>query len=165
MTTLSASDRSALADLVDRYAALVDDREFDALGRLFTDDAVLRQPRPPREMESADVVRGRQAIVANFARLRDLRASQHAVVGRLFAAGGATVSEDAAGEDVAAEATGRIACIAHHVSGADDRLVDHAWHLTYHDVYRRAGGAWLIAERTLRLSWIETRTVGVVRDR
>ncbi|GAA4802367.1 hypothetical protein [Tomitella cavernea] len=60
---------------------------------------------------------------------------------------------------------GRVACIAHHVSGPDERLVDHAWHLTYEDSYRRADDAWLIAGRTLRLGWIEKRTVGVLRPR
>jgi len=166
MTGLSVGDRLALSDLVDRYAAHVDDRDFDSLGALFTDDAVLRQPRPPRRMEPTDDVRGRESIVANFARLRDLRATQHAVVGRAFAAASGTAPDAAspAGSAVT-EATGRIACIAHHVSGADDRPVDHAWHLTYRDLYRRNGDAWLIAERTLQLHWIETRSVGAVRDR
>lgn len=150
---LATADRAALTDLVDRYAALVDDRDFDALGALFTDDAVLRQPRPPRTMAPADAVHGRAAIVANFTRLRGLHATQHAVVGRVFSAAGP------------AEATGRIACIAHHVSGADGALTDHAWHLTYLDRYRRSDGRWRIRERILRLDWIEERDVGATRPR
>ncbi|QDQ98845.1 nuclear transport factor 2 family protein [Tomitella fengzijianii] len=151
MTALSVADRLDLADLVDRYAALVDDRDHDALGALFTPDAVLRQPRPPKQMDPVDEVVGRAAIAGNFARLDGLRATQHAVVGKVFTAG----SDGAA--------SGRIACIAHHVSVSDDRSVDHAWHLTYEDVYRRTDGVWQIAARTLRLGWIEKRTVGAVR--
>ncbi len=45
-------------------------------------------------------------------------------------------------------------------------MVDHAWHLTYLDRYRRdEAGGWRIAERTLRLEWIEKRSVPVVRRR
>ncbi|WP_182348378.1 nuclear transport factor 2 family protein [Tomitella gaofuii] len=150
---LALADRIALTDLVHRYAALVDDRDLAGLGALFTADAVLRQPRPPEEMAPVDEIGGRDAIVRNFARLEGLRTTQHAVVGTVFTAG------------PPGQAWGRVACIAHHVSGPDARLVDHAWHLTYEDAYRRTGDAWLIAERTLWLSWIEKRTVGAVRPR
>ena len=146
------ADVLALTALVERYAALVDDRDFEALGALFTEDAVLRQPRPPRRMAPDDEVHGRAAIVANFGRVGRLLATQHAVVGKAFTA-----------TDAGAE--GRIAAIAHHVSADGDRLIDHAWHLTYLDRYRRDGADWLIAERTLRLEWIEQRTVTAVRER
>ncbi len=39
--TLNAADRAALADLVHRYAARVDDRQFDSAAELFADDAEL----------------------------------------------------------------------------------------------------------------------------
>lgn len=148
---LEIADRIALSELVDRYAALVDDGDFSGAADLFTEDAVLRQPRPPHSLEPTDEVCGREALVHNFGQLRALRATQHAVVGRLF------------GADAEDRATGRIACIAHHVSG-DATLVDHAWHLTYLDRYRRVDGRWLIAERILRLHWIERRPVSAPRS-
>lgn len=41
MTTSELMERTAINDLLDDYAFAVDSRDWDALGRLFTDDAVL----------------------------------------------------------------------------------------------------------------------------
>ncbi len=45
--SLSVADRLALSDLVHRYAASVDDRHFDAVAKLFTEDAEWAVPDPP----------------------------------------------------------------------------------------------------------------------
>lgn len=158
---LPAADLIALAGLVDRYAALVDDREFAALAALFTEDAVLHQPQPPKRMTPSGTVVGRSAIEENFAQLRAVEATQHAIVGRVFDAADSPETPDGP-----ARAAGRIGCIAHHVSGSDAAAgghgrTDHAWHLTYRDRYRRVGSVWLIAERTLDLHWIEARRVAL----
>lgn len=155
---LPAADRLELTDLVERYAALVDDRDFDAVAALFTEDAVLRQPRPPKRMEPSDTVVGRAAIEANFAQLTALHATQHAIVGAVFTSrpGGDT------------RATGRVSAVAHHVSGRsgpNGELTDHAWHLVYRDEYRKDDEVWRIAERILDLRWIERRRVASVRSR
>jgi SnoaL-like domain len=56
--------RAEIAELLTRYAFLIDDHEFDALGELFTPDARFGSPG------SAHV--GREAIVANYRALGDL---------------------------------------------------------------------------------------------
>ncbi|EUA09889.1 snoaL-like domain protein [Mycobacterium kansasii 732] len=45
--SLAPADRLALSDLVHRYAAHVDDSEFDAAADLFTAAAELTTPDPP----------------------------------------------------------------------------------------------------------------------
>ena len=56
--------RAEIAELLARYAFLIDDHEFDALGELFTPDARFGSPG------STHV--GREAIVANYRALGDL---------------------------------------------------------------------------------------------
>ena len=51
-------DRFAISDLVVRYATLLDDAQWDALGELFTEDGVFGSPH------STTV--GRAAVVENF---------------------------------------------------------------------------------------------------
>lgn len=53
--------RQACADLVARYAYLNDERRYDDLADLFTDDAVLYRPSAPDQ-----AVAGRPAILAAF---------------------------------------------------------------------------------------------------
>ncbi|WP_415821978.1 nuclear transport factor 2 family protein, partial [Mycobacterium senriense] len=62
--TLSADQRAALSDLVHRYAANVDDREFDAVAILFAADAELVAPAPPADLLPIHSHRGRDAITA-----------------------------------------------------------------------------------------------------
>ena len=45
---IDITDRAALTDLVHRYAALVDDRKFDSVAKLFTENAALTLPDPPK---------------------------------------------------------------------------------------------------------------------
>jgi hypothetical protein len=62
MTTLDeAAIQRACGALVSRYAYLNDERRFDELATLFTDDAVLYRPSAP-----AQAIRGREAILAAF---------------------------------------------------------------------------------------------------
>jgi ketosteroid isomerase-like protein len=53
MTELDVGDRLALAELPERYAALVDARDLDRLADLFSADAVLVTPDPPRSSAGA----------------------------------------------------------------------------------------------------------------
>ena len=56
--------RAEIAELLARYAFLIDDHEFDALGELFTPDARFGSPGSTHT--------GREAIVANYRALGDL---------------------------------------------------------------------------------------------
>ena len=70
---LSADDRAALTDLVHRYAARVDDRQFTSLADLFTDDAELMLPDPPAVLDPVTTHRGHPAIGAALVQRRGHR--------------------------------------------------------------------------------------------
>lgn len=150
--TLSADDRSALSDLVHRYAARVDERQFDAVAALFTDDAVLEVPEPPKALRPIHAHRGRDAITAAVASVTAVVRTEHAIVGEVY---------DAAGPGAA---RGRVACIAHHWDQRGDELVDVVWHLRYDDEYRRSD-RWRISRRALTINAIETRAARRLRPR
>lgn len=148
----SAADRLALADLVHRYAAGVDDRRFGDVVALFTDDAELTLPDPPKSLEPVLVHRGRHAIAEALAAVGAVERTGHAVVGEVYAAGPDPDS-----------ARGRIACIAHHWSRRDDHIGAVVWHVRYDDAYTRTAGGWRIARRVLTIDAIETRPVRRLR--
>ncbi len=150
---LSADDRAALTDLVHRYAARVDDRQFTALADLFTDDAELVLPDPPAVLDPVTTHRGHPAIGAALGSVAATVRTQHAIVGEVYDAGFQPGS-----------ARGRIGCIAHHWVRRDDRLRDITWHLRYADDYQRtADGSWRIRRRVLTIDAIDTRPVRQVR--
>ena len=111
--TLSPSERAALSDLVHRYAAYVDDREFDSVAELFTDDAELSVPEPPADLQPIHSHRGQQAITTAVAAVAAVARTEHAIIGEVY---------DAAARP--GTARGRIACVAHHWNERDDELVD-----------------------------------------
>lgn len=146
--TLSAADRMELHDLVCRYAAQVDDRRFDAVAGLFTDDAVLAMPAPPRELDPVVEHNGRLAIEAALAALDEVPLTCHAVLGAVFDPGATPDT-----------ATGRVTGVAHHLTRRGERTADLVWHLRYHDRYARAGERWRLARRELHIDFIHTQDV------
>jgi 3-phenylpropionate/cinnamic acid dioxygenase small subunit len=150
---LGATDRAALTDLVHRYAAGVDDRQFDSVAELFTDKAELMLPEPPAKLDPVHRHCGRAAIRTAIAAVAATIRTEHAIVGEVFDAGPRPDS-----------ARGRIACVAHHWSHHGDQLTDVVWHLRYDDEYRRTDAGWRIAGRTLTINAIETRPVRRVRS-
>ncbi|MDM4142857.1 MULTISPECIES: nuclear transport factor 2 family protein [Mycobacterium] len=146
--TLSAEQRAALSDLVHRYAAHVDDREFGAVAELFSADAELLVPAPPADLRPIHSHRGRDAIAAAVAAVSAVVRTEHAIVGEVYDATGRPDS-----------ARGRIACVAHHWSERDAELVDVAWHLRYDDEYTLTEAGWRIGRRALTVNAIETRPV------
>ncbi|MCV7099490.1 nuclear transport factor 2 family protein [Mycobacterium palustre] len=151
---LSAEDRAALSDVAHRYAAHVDDREFNAAAMLFTPTAELAVPDPPATLEPVHSHRGRGAIASALAAVAAVTRTEHAIVGEVY---------DAAARPGAAR--GRIACIAHHWSRRGDDVVDLVWHLRYDDAYERTGDGWRISRRALTVNAIESRPVRRLRPR
>lgn len=125
-----------LSQLVQTYAARIDDRQ--PVGALFTADAVLVVPDPPDVLDPVVEHVGREAIVAATS---GLPPTFHEIVGQVYAR-------------VDGGATGRVACVAHHV--VDDRT-DLVWHVRYADTYRAEEGQWLFARRELSIDLVETR--------
>ncbi len=151
--TLSVADRMALSELVHRYAAHVDDRQFDAVADLFTTAAELVVPEPPGELAPVHVHRGREAITAAVAAVAAVIRTEHAIAGEVF---GAVPQPPSA-------ATGRITCIAHHWNRRHDEFVDVVWHLRYDDAYEMTGAGWRISRRELTINAIESRPVRRLR--
>jgi 3-phenylpropionate/cinnamic acid dioxygenase small subunit len=150
----SVADRAALSDLVHRYAAGVDDRQFAAVTTLFTADAELIVPEPPAALEPIHSHRGQQAITAAVAAVTQTIRTEHAIVGEVY--------DDDPGHG---GARGRIACVAHHWSQRAEELVDVVWHLRYDDEYELTDSGWRISRRALTINAIETRPVRRVLPR
>ena len=149
---LDATDRAGISDLVHRYAAAVDDRQFDSVVQLFTDAAELILPDPPTALEPVHRHRGHTAISAAIAAVAAVIRTEHAIVGEVY--------DDTSRPDFA---HGRVACIAHHWSQAADQLTDVVWHLRYDDEYQLTDAGWRIARRALTINAIETRPVRRLR--
>jgi hypothetical protein len=144
--SLSPTDRTALSDLVHRYAAGVDDRQFDSVAGLFTEAAELMVPEPPAALEPIHTRRGREAIADAVAAVAAVARTEHAIVGEVY---------DASARP--GTATGRITCVAHHWSRRGEEVVDMVWHLRYDDDYQLTDAGWRISRRALTINAIETR--------
>lgn len=150
---LSTADRLALADLVHVYASAVDDRRFDDVAELFTENAELRLPEPPRSLEPVRRHHGRDGVRAALASLAAMTRTEHAIVGGVYAAA-----------DDRDYALGRITCIAHHWTISEGHASDLVWHLRYDDEYLRTRAGWRIHGRALTINAIETRPVRRLRE-
>ncbi len=135
--------RSELSQLVSRYAAAVDQTKFGVAAALFTADAELVLPEPPRAYGPIRSIVGRPAISEGLSQVRHFDVTFHAIVGEVFTPSG----------DVAA--IGRVSCVAHHVRDGRDWV----WHLHYDDRYRCVGHEWKIEYRALTVDFIDERTV------
>lgn len=149
---LSTADRLAVADLVHIYASAVDDRRFDDVVELFTENAELRLPDPPRTLEPVRRHHGRDGVRTTMASLAAVTRTEHAIVGEVYAPG-----------DEPDYALGRITCIAHHWTVTDGHASDLVWHLRYDDEYLRTRAGWRIHGRALTINAIETRGVRRLR--
>lgn len=146
--TLSANDRAALSDLVHRYAAGVDDRQFASVASLFTMDAELMVPEPPAALTPIHSHRGQQAVAAAIVAVAAVARTEHAIVGEVYDQGSRPGT-----------ARGRIACVAHHWTQRADEVLDAVWHLRYDDEYESTAAGWRIARRSLTVNAIETRPI------
>jgi hypothetical protein len=148
----SPPDTAALSDLVHRYAARVDDRQFELVATLFTDSAELAVPEPPAALKPVHSHRGRAAIALAVAAVAQVARTEHAIVGEVY---------DAAQPD--GSARGRITCVAHHWDERSGEVVDVVWHLRYDDEYQSTDAGWLISRRALTINAIEIRPVRRLR--
>lgn len=146
MSGLSGQDLAELDALVAAYAAAVDARDWVTLGGLFTEDAVLLTPDPPRSLDPVLEAAGRIAIVATVQQVAAFAGTEHLV----------TRSEWSGSGD---EATGRTTGEAHHhVDGPDPH--SWVWHVSYVDDCVRTEAGWRIARRALAVRQIEKRRAG-----
>ncbi len=148
------SEGAALRDLVHRYAAGVDDRQFASVTALFTATAELIVPEPPAALEPIHSHRGQEAIGVAVAAVTQTMRTEHAIVGEVYHEGPRPGS-----------ARGRVACVAHHWNQHAEELIDVVWHLLYNDAYELTDSGWRISRRALTINAIETRPVRRVLPR
>src|SRR3546814_557137 len=79
--TLGCADRAALSDLVHRYAAGVDDRDFDSVAALFTEDGILAAAAPPKHLDPVTEHVGRDGVLEAMQALLAVRGTFPAVAG------------------------------------------------------------------------------------
>ena len=143
---LTDDDRAALDQLVAAYAAAVDARDWDALADLFTEDAVLVTPDPPRSLEPVVGARGRAEIVDVVAKVGAFASTSHVVA-------------TSAWEPSASGAAGRTTSEAHHhVDGPEPH--SWVWEVEYRDRCVRTEHGWRLHVRTLTVLRIEKRSGG-----
>ena len=132
---LHDDDRRALTDLSHRYASHVDDRDLDALGALFTEDAVLVSAAGPRE--------GRTEILVAMRQLDRYDRTFHLV-------GQVRLWVEADGPH------GETYCIAHHFTDGPDGTRDRVMYIRYHDTFVHDPDGeidWRFARRVLDVTW------------
>ena len=145
MTDLSTADRLDLVELTARYAAAVDQRDWDGAADLFALGGVLVTPDPPHSMEPVVDRAGRDAVREAVSRLHRFARTVHHLTGSVWHADGDGAS-------------GRTTAVAHHVEeGAEARTW--VWHLVYDDRCVRSEDGWQFARRALTLVLVETRPV------
>ena len=150
---IELADSIALADLVNRYAALVDSGSYSEVADLFTEHGELVAPEPPDTLLPSKRLSGRDEIVRELSRLGDFPVTVHELVGMVFDSG-----------ENPGYAHGRITCVAHHLMRKGDNGTDLTWRLRYGDTYRRTTGAWRIERREIRIDVIELREVKRIRS-
>lgn len=144
--SLSLPDRSALSDLVHRYAAGVDDHDVETVIGLFVGDGELVLPEPPDVLTPVRSHRGPAAIRDALGAATSVGRTHHAIDSEVYTPGA---------NDVVAQ--GRIAATAHHWSGRSEGITDLVWYLRYDDEYVRVESSWLLTRRALTIDAIETR--------
>ncbi|MBS0380333.1 MAG: nuclear transport factor 2 family protein [Proteobacteria bacterium] len=122
-------DRAAIHELVARYAVVIDDRDLEGIGALFTKDGAFRSK------DGVMQARGREAVLEQFrGRFAALRVSNHFSHDHIIGFGS---DPDAA--------TGLVT--AHAEVWRNGRALIAA--LRYEDAYRRESGRWCFADRLL----------------
>ena len=140
-----AADRLAIRELVEAYAHCADRRDAKGQMALFTEDTHFvvymnaKDPKPSQELHS------REALASVFADLNKYAATMH-FLGQTTVL---TLTSD--------RGTGETYCMPHHltVDGGKRQFMIAA--LRYYDTFVKVDGAWLFAERSLHVDWIEKR--------
>ncbi|HEV7679458.1 MAG TPA: nuclear transport factor 2 family protein [Candidatus Dormibacteraeota bacterium] len=130
-------DRAAVREVMVRYAAGLDSRDFDAVRNCFTEDAQASYNRAP-------LAPGADAIVAYVRAVANLQSTMHSVTNVVVELDGDTAECDTA-------------CIAHLVRRADDgELTILIRGLRYRDRLVRQGTAWRIQHREHHAEWMHS---------
>lgn len=136
------ADLAVFRAMAERYAQAADRNVPALLDAIMTRDVVL--DGPGFSMSGLDEVRGFPALLA-----QRFRGTRHVVHNQ-------TIEVD--GD----RACGETYCTASHLLRDSAHAL--VWHLRYQDVFRREGGEWRFARRTIVLDWTETTSVDLPAD-
>lgn len=131
---MTATAHAEIAGCIARYARALDDRDFDAVGECFTDDA-------QATYSGVVLAPGRASIIAHLQGLRSLIASTHVMSLPVI---------ELDGDRARVETSG----LAFLVAESADGPVVRTRGLRYVDQFVMSNGRWLIAHRVHRCDWM-----------
>ena len=138
------ASRDAIINVLARYGQALDDRDFEAAGACFTEDA-------QATFSGVVLAPGRAAIVAHVSGLADLAASTH-----LFGLPVIEIAPDGLSARVETTAVAFLAA----AGGGSVRTRG----LCYRDEFVRIDGEWLIRVRVHRVDWMsESASIDIER--
>ena len=153
---MTVPDIAPARELAHRYAAAVDEGRIEEAVALFTSEAVLHLPDPPRHLEPVAAHHGHAEIRSALGTVLSLRATVHEITGQVL-------------EPIAeGHLRGRTTCAAHHFLDpreASDTARDLVWRVRYDDEYVECAGRWLIASRRMTVIAVGVYPVRAVHPR
>jgi hypothetical protein len=137
-------DRIAIRELIDQYTYCADTRDAEGQMAIFTEDTNFEVYMDEKIPTPTQVVKGRKNLFPVFNDLNQYLSTMHFN-------GQSTVKLD--GD----KATGITYCRAYHLKVLDGVQKLMIAGIRYYDVMVKQDGAWLFAERKLKVCWIENR--------
>jgi len=134
-------DQFALQQLAYRYASAVDARDAAALAKCFDDDLLLISPVAEMRGNGSEIAKKITAILT-----QQFVWTMHNVHNIDYVIDGAAAS-------------GRINCVASHISKKDNEFVKWDWYIRYSDKAVKHDGEWRYSERRLDCEFTATQTV------
>jgi SnoaL-like domain len=125
-------DELAIRDLANRYARMIDRRDWPELPRVFTHDCELSG--------QGYLMRGHAELDRGLRKIDMFSATQHCVLNQVTQLDGD-------------RATGEFYCIANHIHERDGVAYKLDMGIRYDDRYVRTADGWRLAKRTLNLIW------------
>jgi hypothetical protein len=137
-------DRIAIRELIDAYTYCADTRNIQGHMALFTEDTNFEVYMDEKNPTPTQVVTGRKNLFPVFDDLNQYASTMH-----LNAQSTVELEGD--------RASGITYCRAYHLkipNGVQQLMIAG---IRYYDIMVRQGGAWLFAERKLKVCWVESR--------
>lgn len=145
-----------LRSLSEAYAEAADRRDVERFLAAFASDAVVEVYRPEGPGEPMGTFRGHDELARIPRSLASWASTAHLVGDAFYRWDGGD------------EASGEVACEAHHVRPTGDDAdvrsalpgaTDEVMTITYHDRYRCTDGGWRIVRREVRIASVQTEVV------
>ena len=137
-------DRIAIRELIDRYAFCADTRDAQGQMALFTEDTNFEVFMDEKNPTPTQVVSSRKDLFPVFDNLNTYLSTMHFN-------GQTAIKVDGN------KSTGLTYCRAYHLTIQDGVQKLMIAGIRYYDIMVKQSGAWLFAERKLKVCWVETR--------